>query len=70
MPSSDVATPTLELIPWMQEAITFKIESSTFPNWNGTDQKRTLTIRGDELQYAVTASSAGGSSVVTWKRVK
>ena len=52
------------------KTITFKIESATFPNWNGTEQKRTLTIRGDELQYAVTASSAGGSSVVTWKRVK
>src|SRR5690349_1170903 len=50
--------------------ITFKIESATFPNWNGTEQKRTLTIRGDELQYAVAASSAGGSSVVTWKRAK
>jgi hypothetical protein len=52
------------------KTITFKVESATFPNWNGTEQKRTLTIRGDELLYAVTASSAGGSSVVTWKRVK
>ena len=52
------------------KTITFKIESATFPNWNGTEQKRTLTIRGDELQYAVTASSAGGSSVVAWKRAK
>jgi hypothetical protein len=50
--------------------ITFKIESATFPNWNGTEQKRVLTIKGDELQYAVAASSAGGSSVVTWKRAK
>ena len=38
------------------KTITFKIESATFPNWNGTEQKRTLTIRGDELQYAVAAS--------------
>jgi hypothetical protein len=52
------------------KTITFKIESATFPNWNGTEQKRSLTIRGDELQYAVAASSAGGSSVVTWKRAK
>jgi len=52
------------------KTITFKIESATFPNWNGTEQKRILTIRGDELQYAVAASSAGGSSVVTWKRAK
>src|SRR4051794_38727566 len=53
-----------------EKTITFNIESATFPNWNGTGQKRTLTIRGDELQYAVAVSSAGGSSVVTWKRSK
>jgi hypothetical protein len=35
------------------KTITFKIESATFPNWNGTEQKRTLTIRGDELQCDV-----------------
>ena len=54
----------------VDKTIIFRVESATFPNWNGTEQERTLTIRGDELQYAVTASSAGGSSVVTWKRVK
>ena len=32
--------------------------------------RRSITIKGDELQYAVTASSAGGSSIVTWKRAK
>jgi hypothetical protein len=53
-----------------ENTITFKIESATFPNWNGTVQKRTLVVRGGDLQYAVAASSAGGSSVVTWKRAK
>jgi hypothetical protein len=52
------------------QAIIFKIESGTFPNTNGTEQKRKLTVNGDELQYAVGASSVGGSSVVTWRRVK
>jgi hypothetical protein len=52
------------------KTITFKIESATFPNWNGTQQTRALTLKGDELQYAVAASGAGGSSVVTWKRAK
>jgi len=54
----------------VDKTITFKIESATFPNWNGSEQNRTLTIRGDELQYAVAASSVGGSSVVTWKRAQ
>jgi hypothetical protein len=53
-----------------EKTITFRIESATFPNWNGTEQKRTLTIQGDELRYAVAASSVGGSSVVTWKRAR
>jgi polyisoprenoid-binding protein YceI len=52
------------------KTITFKIESATFPNWNGTRQTRTLMLKGDELQYAVAASGAGGSSVVTWRRAK
>jgi hypothetical protein len=52
------------------KTITFKIESATFPNWNGTQQTRALMLKGDELQYAVAASGAGGSSVVTWRRAK
>jgi Lipocalin-like domain len=36
--------------------LTFHIESCTFPNWTGTDQKRTnLSITGDELKYTNTA---------------
>jgi hypothetical protein len=53
-----------------EKTITFNIESATFPNWNGSVQKRNLVVHGDELQYAVAASSAGGSSVVTWKRAQ
>ena len=40
--------------------VTFHIEYSSFPNWNGTEQKRPLTIAGDELKYVVPAASAGG----------
>ena len=36
------------------------IERSSYPNWNGTEQKRPLTIAGDELKYVVPAASAGG----------
>ena len=51
------------------KTITFKFGSATFPNWNGTEQTRTLSLNGDDLQYAVAASGAGGSSVVTWRRM-
>jgi hypothetical protein len=50
--------------------IIFKIEISTYPNFNGTEQKRPFTLKGDELTYTVPAFSGGGSAVSTWKRVK
>jgi hypothetical protein len=50
-------------------AIIFRVESSTFPNWDGQEQKRALTVSGDELKYTLTAS-VGGTATVVWKRVK
>ena len=53
------------------KAITFHIETSTFPNWDGTTQKRSLKVKGNTLTYTVTAPSAGGPpNDVVWKRVK
>ena len=49
--------------------IVFRLEYTTFPNWNGEVQKRALTVTGDELKYAV-ASSIGGTSTVVWRRAK
>jgi hypothetical protein len=52
------------------KTFTFKIETATFPNWNGTEQKRPFTITGDELTYTVAAASGGGTGTVVWKRAK
>jgi len=48
------------------------IESSSFPNWNGMDQKRTnVTVSGDELKWTQPTPSAGGPPILTvWKRAK
>src|SRR5499433_2743868 len=43
------------------KTITFKIETATFPNWDGTEQKRAFTVTGDELTYTVPAMSGGGT---------
>ena len=51
-------------------SLTFKIEHALFTNWEGTEQKRTFTIKGDELVYNVPSASAGGTSVVAWRRAK
>jgi Lipocalin-like domain len=51
--------------------LVFKIERASFPNWNGTEQKRPFTLRGDELHYSVSASSGSGSSItLTWNRAR
>jgi len=49
-----------------------RVEYSSFPNWNGTEQKRTnFTLAGDELKYTNTAPSVGGpAAVLVWKRAK
>jgi len=52
------------------KAFTFHIETSTYPNWDGTAQKRPFTVSGDELKYRVAAGSAGGRVELVWKRVK
>jgi hypothetical protein len=46
-----------------------RIDGSTFPNWDGTDLKRTLSIAGDEMKVCV-ASQIGGTSCAVWRRVR
>ncbi|TMA37035.1 MAG: lipocalin-like domain-containing protein [Deltaproteobacteria bacterium] len=47
------------------------VEGSTFPNWTGTDQTRTIELSGDELKFTNKNPSMGqGVVTVTWKRVK
>ena len=51
-------------------SIVFKIEHATFPNWEGIEQKRPFSIKGDELTYKVHAASSGGTSELVWKRAR
>jgi len=53
----------------MDKTITFHIETSSFPNWNGIEQKRPFTLTGDELKWT-TAGSSGGLAEVVLKRAK
>ena len=52
------------------KTIVFRIEVSSFPNFNGTEQKRAFTLAGDELAYTTPGSSSFGTARVTWKRAK
>lgn len=54
-----------------KQNITFNIEASTFPNWNGVSFKRALKVSGDQLTYINSAPSNGGQpNEVVWKRLK
>jgi hypothetical protein len=53
------------------KTITFKIETyTTFPNSDGTEEKRPFTLTGDELKLTFPAASGGGTVTAVWKRAK
>jgi lipocalin-like protein len=55
------------------KTITFRLEGSSFPNWDGTMQKRPVTaITDDVLTYNTPAPSGAGYTHAenAWKKVK
>jgi Lipocalin-like domain len=52
------------------KTITFHIDTSTFPNWNGVEQRRPFTLSGDDLRWTTPAASGGGSGEIALKRTK
>ena len=52
------------------KVFTIKIEHSTFPNWIGAEQTRTITTTGDEMKWSNPAGSGGGVVELMLRRVK
>ena len=50
--------------------LTMRIVSSSFPNFNNVDQKRAMSLSGDELTLINQAGSSGGTAETKWKRLK
>lgn len=52
--------------------IKFQIEASTFPNWDGATQGRSIaSLTGDELKWTVpTPAQGSGTAYLVWKRAK
>jgi len=50
-------------------SIAIRVEGSSFPNWNGSDQKRFVAIVGNQLTLTVRAPSGDVVDVI-WKRAK
>ncbi|SRR5438874_3198211 len=49
-------------------SIAIHIDASSFPNWNGADQKRNVTITGNQLTLTARALPTGGRAEVIWNR--
>lgn len=50
--------------------VTFHVEASTFPNWEGDDQVRAFTVEGDIWAYVNPVPAIGPGNVhVVWKRI-
>jgi hypothetical protein len=52
--------------------LTFSIDHASFPNWEGTQQKRKFTLAGDRLKYTVPAPTTGAAAIgeVEWQRAE
>jgi len=61
---------TYKVVNEKEHTVQLHIEGSTFPNWDGQDQKRTWIVKGDELTIINPYASAGGTAYNVWKRAK
>lgn len=49
--------------------VTFNVDVSTFPNWEGEKQRRSFTLEGDIWRYVNPMTTVGPGNVdVVWKR--
>lgn len=56
----------------VERTITFSIEHASFPNWEGTQQKRSFRVAGDRLTYTVPVPTTGPGAIgeVEWRRAE
>jgi hypothetical protein len=52
------------------KTLNLRVENSVFPNQEGTDSKRSVTLAGDELKISNPGAGAGGTADSVWKRAK
>jgi hypothetical protein len=52
------------------QKVNLLIDGCTFPNWDGQDLPRIITVSGDEMKLVNPAAAIGGTNYVILKRVK
>lgn len=50
--------------------LVFRIDAASFPNQDGTVQKRTYELAGDELSYRVAPRPNGDVPISVWRRIR
>ena len=50
--------------------VSLNIEGSSFPNWDGIEQKLVMMVTGDEMKVINPAAAIGGKGYPVWKRIK
>ena len=53
-----------------ERTISSRVGGSSYPNWDGAEQKRTISISGDELKISLPGAAIGGTAHTVWKRIK
>jgi hypothetical protein len=53
-----------------EQAVNLRFEGCTFPNWDGQEQKRIVTLKGDEMRFTNPVASVGGVAYIIWKRAR
>ncbi len=48
--------------------VALHIEGCTFPNWDGQDQVRTVSVTGDEMKMTTPQAAVGGTNHIVWAR--
>lgn len=52
------------------KSLIMRIEYSSFPNFNGAEQRRTIKLENEELTVINSGAASGGTANLIWKRVK
>ena len=61
---------TYKVVSEKENKIIFHYEGCTFPNWDGRDLPRIVTVMGDEMKQINPAAAVGGINYHIWRRVK
>jgi hypothetical protein len=61
---------TYKVMNETQHTLSLHIEGSTFPNWDGADQTRSITVTGDGIKIVTPTATIGGTNYSVWKRFK